>query len=253
MIMPQRLFIDNWTSFLEAPASTEALTLTVGTEAAARLTGLVDGNYYPLTLSRIETVEGQLRETAWEVVHVTASASGVLDVLRAQEGTTALEWLEGDMASVRLTAAALSDIYARLAAVEAAIPAPPLVTEFSLSVGVKASIYSSFGFDGGTDYPGSTCTPSVLAFGGEIGDVAVNAVFVQPSGGAEPYSLYLKLAHEFTAAQLASIAAQGADTFTGAGAAFFEAASGESTWEWDLASHDWADGVTRTIDLTFDL
>mgnify|MGYP000592399451 CR=1 FL=1 len=161
--MPQRLFLDNWTSFLEAPAAAAAVTLTVGTAAAARLVGLADGNYYPLTLSRIEPVEGQMRETAWEIVHITAKAGGVLTVLRGQEGTTARDWLEGEMVSMRMTAAALTEIYTRLAAVEAAIPPPPEVGEFEISVLVADSIYGSFGWDTTGEYTGSSATPSALA------------------------------------------------------------------------------------------
>lgn len=251
--MPKRLFLDNWTTFLEAPAATADSTLSVGTEAAARLTGLVDGDFYAVTLSRIEEVEGQLREIAWEVVHVTAKAGGGLTVLRGQEGTTAIDWLEGEMVSVRLTSAALVEIYTRLAAVEAAIPPPPVLNDFSLSVLVADSIYGSFGFDVIGDHPGSSCTPPVLAFGGEVGDVTVNGIFVQPGIDEEPYSLFLKLGHEFTQAQLGSIDAQGVGLFTGAAAVFFEAAAGESTWQWTFASHDWADGATRAVDLSFDL
>lgn len=251
--MPQRLFLDNWTSFLEAPAAAAAATLTVGSAAAARLVGLADGNYYPLTLSRIEPVEGQMRETAWEIVHITAKAGGVLTVLRGQEGTTARDWLEGEMVSVRMTAAALAEIYARLAAVEAAIPPPPEVNEFEISLLVADSIYGSFGWDTTSEYPGSSATPSVLAFGGDIGTVPLIGIFVLPGTEGSSGSFYLKVAHEFVGTQLVSITAAGVGTFTGASAVFFGAAGGESTWEWTIETHDWVDGATRAISLTFDL
>ncbi|WAC45570.1 hypothetical protein OU997_05205 [Pseudomonas sp. SL4(2022)] len=251
--MPKRLFLDNWTAFLEAPVSAAATALSVGAALASRFTGLGSGDFYPVTLSRIETVDGQLRETAWEVVHVTAKAGGVLTVLRAQEGTAALAWLQGDMVSVRLTRAALTEIYARLAAVEAAIPPAPTVSVFNLGLLVKGSIFGSLGWESTGENTGASVTPSGLAFGGDIGTVPLRGIFIQPGIDDAPGSFYLKIAREFTGAQLVSIAVQGIGTFSGAGAEFFEASGGLSTWTWPMPPHNWADGVTRALTLTFEL
>lgn len=95
-----QLFINNWSAVLTAPATASAVSLSVPLADAAKLTGLGAGDHYLLTLVDLD---GNGAETAWEVVKVTASAAGVLDVLRAQEGTVALEWAAGDRISARAT------------------------------------------------------------------------------------------------------------------------------------------------------
>ena len=96
-----QLFIDNWSTPLLASASAGALTLSVSPARAALLTGLGGGDYYELTLA-LTNIEGV--EAAWEVVRVTAAASGTLTVTR---GDTPLSWPAGTVVSARLTAAAV--------------------------------------------------------------------------------------------------------------------------------------------------
>lgn len=95
-----QLFINNWSTQLAAGASAVAVQMTIDPAEAAKLTGLGSGDYYLLTLA---VLDGGGTETAWEVVKVTGKASGVLDVVRAQEGTTALIWSTGAAISARAT------------------------------------------------------------------------------------------------------------------------------------------------------
>ncbi|MDW3716668.1 hypothetical protein [Pseudomonas sp. 2023EL-01195] len=100
-LMAKPLFVNNWTASLQAELAAGATSMTVETDRAALLTGLTGGDYYIATLVGVD-VAGQ--ENAWEIVKVTANASGVLTVARAQEGTAARLWPAGTVVSMRATA-----------------------------------------------------------------------------------------------------------------------------------------------------
>lgn len=102
-----QLFINNWASSLTLPATASAVQLSVPEADANRLTGLGTGDHYRLTLATLD-VNGI--ETAWEVVRVTGHTAGVLDVLRGQEGTTALELEAATAISARLTQATMETL-----------------------------------------------------------------------------------------------------------------------------------------------
>ena len=95
-----QLFINNWASALTLPASASAVQLSVNPTAAALLVGLGSGDHYLLTLATVDVIGN---ETAWEIVRVTGKTAGVLDVVRGQEGTTALDLEDGAAISARLT------------------------------------------------------------------------------------------------------------------------------------------------------
>ena len=102
-----QLFVNNWSAALTASATAVAVQITVDPAESAKLTGLGSGDYYLLTLAMLD---GGGSETAWEVVRVTGKASGVLDVVRAQEGTTALIWASGAGISARATKGTLEQL-----------------------------------------------------------------------------------------------------------------------------------------------
>lgn len=103
-----KLLKNNAESTLASTASAVATTLTV-----------VDGSVFPSPGSDtflLTLTQGSGLETSWEVVLCTARTGNDLTVVRAQEGTTAVEWIAGSKVSMRLTAgffggsdAALSD------------------------------------------------------------------------------------------------------------------------------------------------
>ncbi len=98
-----QLFVNNWTGTLMAGIGASDTELEIESASAARLTGLGSGDYYLLTLARVEG--GQ--EVAWEVVKVTDRAGAMLSVERGQEGTAALPWPSGTALSLRVTAGTL--------------------------------------------------------------------------------------------------------------------------------------------------
>src|SRR3990167_6090412 len=104
-----QLFINNWFAVLTAPATASAVSLSVPLADAAKLTGLGAGDYYLLTLAALD---GAGIETAWEIVKVTASASGVLTVQRGQEGTAARDWVSASVISARATKGTLEALRA---------------------------------------------------------------------------------------------------------------------------------------------
>lgn len=93
-------FINNWSAVLTAPATASAVSLSVPLADAAKLVGLGAGDHYLLTLAELD---GNGLETAWEIVKVTGAASGVLTVLRDQEGTGARDWAAASVISARAT------------------------------------------------------------------------------------------------------------------------------------------------------
>ncbi|WP_313105064.1 hypothetical protein [Stutzerimonas nitrititolerans] len=99
-----QLFVNNWTGTLMAGIGASDTELEIDSAGAARLTGLGSGDYYLLTLARVEG--GQ--EVAWEVVMVTARAGAILSVERGQEGTAALPWPSGTTLTLRVTAGTLA-------------------------------------------------------------------------------------------------------------------------------------------------
>lgn len=104
-----QLLINNWSAVLTAPATASAVSLSVPLADAAKLVGLGAGGYYLLTLAE---VDGAGLETAWEIVKVTAAASGVLTVERHQEGTLARDWVAASAISARVTKGTLEALQA---------------------------------------------------------------------------------------------------------------------------------------------
>lgn len=113
-----QLFINNWSSALTLPATAAAEQLSVAEADAALLVGLGTGDHYLLTLA-IRDINGL--ETAWEIVRVTGVTGGVLDVVREQEGTTALELEAGVSIIARLTKDSLETLQVAIAAQQAAL------------------------------------------------------------------------------------------------------------------------------------
>lgn len=102
-----QLFINNWASSLTLPATASAVQLSVAEADADLLVGLGSGDHYLLTLVQ---ADGQGVEIAWEIVRVTGNTAGVLDVLRGQEGTIALDVEAGTAISARLTQVTMENL-----------------------------------------------------------------------------------------------------------------------------------------------
>lgn len=100
-------FINNFSTELGAPLAAGGGVLQVDASQAARLIGLGGGDFYQLTLSRMDS-NGV--EVAWEIVRATAVSGGSVTVQREQEGTEALSWPAGSTVSARLTAGSMAAI-----------------------------------------------------------------------------------------------------------------------------------------------
>jgi hypothetical protein len=109
-------FYNNAQAQLQSSINSVVTTITVGGgEVALFPDELVDGDWFLLTLSD-NTLLNNVRETVWEIVKVTAVADAGggnlnLTVVRGQEGTTAVGWASGLLASIRTTAATLDSAF----------------------------------------------------------------------------------------------------------------------------------------------
>lgn len=99
-----QLFSNNGASTLASGISNVATSLTLATGQGALFPSPTGGDYFLLTL--IGVVAGA--ETSWEIVRVTARATDVLTIVRAQEATVAATWATGTKAELRATAGTLT-------------------------------------------------------------------------------------------------------------------------------------------------
>ena len=95
-------FTNNAASTLASSILSSATSLTVVTGQGALFPSLGAGDYFYCTLANTAgTVE---------IVKVTARATDVFTIVRAQDNTTAANWSLGDKVELRLVAASLNDI-----------------------------------------------------------------------------------------------------------------------------------------------
>lgn len=103
MVAP--LFYNNAVTTLAAPVSTTDLTATLAAGSGALFSPApTGGEYFCLTFTDAATGLNN------EIVHVTAVVGDVITMVRAQEGTTAQNWVVGDNAQGRITAGGLESL-----------------------------------------------------------------------------------------------------------------------------------------------
>lgn len=90
--MSTLLFANNAQTTLAGPIASGALTVNVAGGTGSEFPTVGTGQYFVMTLTDAAT--GLLHE----IVFVTARSGDTLTIVRAQEGTTALSWLAGDIA-----------------------------------------------------------------------------------------------------------------------------------------------------------
>jgi hypothetical protein len=125
--MASVLFSNNASAALASSITTASTTITVTTGAGAQFPAISGGNYFYATLTD--------SSNNLEIVKVTARASDVLTVVRAQEGTTARAYAAADKLELRVTTAALTE-YVTLAIADA-------ITSSKQALYPIGSIYSS--------------------------------------------------------------------------------------------------------------
>ena len=101
-----QLYSNNATSRLVAGISNVSLSLQVSAGTGALFPNPTGGDFFLLTLYKL--VSGI--ETATEIVKVTARATDVMTIVRAQESTTALAFAESDWVQHRPTAAKATEL-----------------------------------------------------------------------------------------------------------------------------------------------
>jgi len=96
-------FSNNATSTLAASINTTVTSISVQSVDAAKFPTLAAGDWFPVT---VVDSAGNM-----EIMRCTARSGATLTVSRAQEGTTAKTFVSGSRVDLRLTTAALSEIY----------------------------------------------------------------------------------------------------------------------------------------------
>jgi hypothetical protein len=100
--MPLILFSNNASGALASSITTAATTITLTTGAGAQFPAISGGNYFYATLTDASN--------NLEIVKVTARASDVLTVVRAQEGTIARAYAAADKLELRVTAVVMESL-----------------------------------------------------------------------------------------------------------------------------------------------
>jgi hypothetical protein len=94
-----------FTNFARSKVATginsSATTLAITGGTGALFPALTGAEYFYLTLENSSLVR--------EIVKVTARTADTLTIVRAQDGTTAVAWVAGDVVSLRFNAAAIAD------------------------------------------------------------------------------------------------------------------------------------------------
>ena len=98
--MPSALFSNNASGALASSITTSSTTITLTTGAGAQFPAITGSNYFYATLTD--------SSNNLEIVKVTARASDVLTVVRAQEDTTARAYAAADKLELRVTAAVMN-------------------------------------------------------------------------------------------------------------------------------------------------
>ena len=98
------LFANNATTTLAGAISSGATSVNLAAGTGAKFPNPAAGQYFQLTL--VDQATGLLNE----VVSCTARSGDTLTIVRAQEGTSALSWLAGDLVSLYWTAGSASSL-----------------------------------------------------------------------------------------------------------------------------------------------
>lgn len=100
--MASILFSNNASGALASSITSTATTITLTTGAGAQFPAISGSNYFYATLTD--------SSNNLEIVKVTARATDVLTVVRAQEGTTGRAYAAADKLELRVTAAVMTNL-----------------------------------------------------------------------------------------------------------------------------------------------
>ena len=104
--MAARLYVNNFSTKLTAQLLVGGVTANITTGDGATLAGANGTDWFIGTLRRMSGY----KDVAREIVKITNRSTDALTIVRAQEGTTALQFEIGDQLDVDVTAASLQTI-----------------------------------------------------------------------------------------------------------------------------------------------
>lgn len=168
--MSNILFVNFAQTNFASPLSSGGTSLTVLSGAGAQFPSPTGGQYFLLVLTSATIPNTN------EIVKVTARSGDVMTIVRAQEGTTALNWSAGDIVENDLTAGSIS-------ALQAGFP----ISSRTVTVSTSFSISDSGGFiNVGGSATVQTLPSASTVSGMPIGFFASSAftLTITPSGGA---------------------------------------------------------------------
>ena len=122
-----QLFTNNANSRLVAGISSVSLSLQIAAGDGMKFPNPTGGDFFLVTLSKVTSGI----EASVEIIKVTARATDVFTIVRAQEGTTALAYAEGDFVSLRVTAGLINSTEAH----KDSVSNPHAVTKAQVGLG----------------------------------------------------------------------------------------------------------------------
>lgn len=150
--MPSVLFSNNASGALASSITSAATTITLTTGAGAQFPAISGSNYFYATLTD--------SSNNLEIVKVTARATDVLTVVRAQEGTTARAYSAADKLELRVTAAVMNSL-PQLAADQTFTGVNTFSTPLAVTSG-GTGVTTSTGTGAGVHADGPTLTAPAL-------------------------------------------------------------------------------------------
>ena len=102
MTLPIR-WANNANSALTGAINAAATSITVTTGTGAEFPQITSGQYFVATFIK------NGNPLIYEIVRVTAISSDTMTIVRGQEGTTALSWVQGDLIAAQITAGTLAN------------------------------------------------------------------------------------------------------------------------------------------------
>ena len=166
------IWADRATSKLAGAISSTATSLVLNPGTGTLFPNPAAGQYFTLSMIDVATAQNH------EIMHCTARSGDVCTVVRGQEGTTAQNWVAGDLASNFLTAASLASL-AQLTILNAASQLAPFYVqgaEGTFSTNVPDNVYAVYAWVIGAGGGGGACNATYTGGGGGAGGFAAGRI-----------------------------------------------------------------------------
>ena len=172
------LFYNNAITTLAGAITPTATTANLAAGSGILFTpGPSTGQYFVMTF--YDALTGQLNE----IIHVTNITTDTITIVRAQEGTTALNWLAGDFAQNLLTAGTMSSMLQATANATARIITLSGVFTMTTSDGSIGLQRTTSVAASSTTLPSSTAIGQLYQIADLVGNFQANPVTVNAPAG----------------------------------------------------------------------